>query len=158
VPPIVSPDRSVAVAVDAAFGERVPMSASTVLSMSRQLRSDMRQQAVVLALGRMLFGIALVVAPSRMAALTWGARSPSTAARLYARGGGVRDIALGAATAVSPTPVLLWMSAACDGADSVVTVLDGGDVPRARRAFIAVGAGVMAAVHATLAAAASHRS
>lgn len=127
--------------------------------MSLQRPADVRPAVLALALGRTLFGVALLLAPSRMANYMWGATSASPAARLYARGGGTRDIALGLATAASPTsPTLLWMSAACDAADSVVTALDGRDVPRARRIWITAGAGGVSLLHVALALAAQRRS
>lgn len=132
---------------------------TTFLSMSLQRPADVRSVVVALALGRTLFGVALLLAPSRMAGYMWGASSPSPAARLYARGGGTRDIALGLATVTSPTsPTLLWMGAACDAADSAVAALDGTGVPRARRIWIAAGAGGLSLLHVVLALAATRAS
>ena len=88
---------------------------------------------VLLAAARILFGVGLLTAPGAMTRAMWGAPSAAAPTRMYARSGGARDIVLGIAAAAAPSRRdVLWMSAACDAADTVVTALDHRDVPRSR--------------------------
>ena len=88
---------------------------------------------VLLAAGRILFGVGLLTAPKAMTRAMRGAPSAAATTRLYARSGGARDIVLGVAAAAAPSRRdVLWMSAACDAADTLVTVLDHRDLPRSR--------------------------
>ena len=116
-------------------------------------QSDVSDRLVqLLAAGRALFGLTLLVSPLRMGWLMWGTAAGGASSRMFARGGGSRDLALGVATAVRPRRLeLLWLSAACDAADCLVTVIDSRDVPRTRRIVIASGAATMALAHALLA-------
>ena len=112
---------------------------------------DARSLARQLAVGRVVIGGALVVAPA-LAARGWiGDVSSTPGARALARGFGMRDVAIGAgalAALQSEGNVRDWMlaGAAADAADLVATIVARRDLPWLGR----FGIGALATTGATL--------
>jgi hypothetical protein len=97
--------------------------------------------ARLVAVGRVGFGVALVVAPERVTSLWLGSDAGRPAARVVTRGLGARDLALGAgALAATDSQLQPWVAAAivADTADLVATVAAGKSLPLTGRALVAV--------------------
>jgi hypothetical protein len=100
---------------------------------------DAALTARVVALGRIGFGLALVLAPGTVTAGWLGEDSARAGTQVATRGLGARDIALGAGALVAPRAQLRpWMAAAilADAADLVSTVGAGSGIPLAGRVLV----------------------
>jgi hypothetical protein len=112
---------------------------------------EARSLARQLAVGRVVIGGALAIAPA-LAARGWvGEVADTPGAQALARGFGIRDVAIGAgalAALQNDRDVRDWMlaGAAADAADLVATVLVRRELPWLGR----VGIGALAATGATL--------
>jgi hypothetical protein len=114
-----------------------------------------RALARSVALGRIALGVALLVAPERLAT-PWVGRDGSRAgAKVIARGLAARDLALGAgAIAVTGDALRPWLAAAviADLGDLVATLAAGSSIPQRGRWLVsAVAFGGAAAGGASLA-------
>ena len=116
----------------------------------------MQSLATLLGVGRAAFGAALIVAPDLMSRRMFGGETTSVAGRLFARGGGLRDLVLGVGVALAPPTsgaraALLGMSAACDAGDCLLVVVDTAGVPPSNRRMLVLQTGLLAIVHLGLA-------
>lgn len=106
-----------------------------------------REIAIAQARGRIVVGVAFVLAPG-LAGRTWVGRDARRAsAKVLSRAFGVRDLALGLGVVIAidrGAPVRGWLegSALSDAVDFCATLLGGDTVPRATRpGVLALGAG-----------------
>jgi hypothetical protein len=101
--------------------------------------------ARLVAVGRVGFGVALVVAPERVTSLWLGSDAGRPGAQVLTRGLGARDLALGVgALGAAESQLAPWVAAAivADTADLIATVAAGKALPLAGRALVgAVAAG-----------------
>ena len=95
--------------------------------------------ARLVAAGRVGFGIALMLAPTRVTAPWLGDDADRLGTQVVTRGLGARDVGLGAgALAVSDSELAPWVAAAvvADAADLLATVAAGDSLPPAGRALV----------------------
>jgi len=118
-----------------------------------------RKMSVAFAAARGLFGVGLMVLPSRMGTSWIGPDAERPPVHVVIRGLGARDVALAAGTilaALNGSPLRPWLvgSFGCDISDVTATLAVGGSLPRrARLGTVALG-GASAAAGAALAASA----
>lgn len=106
--------------------------------------------ARLIALGRVLYGAAMIVWPARLLAAFGSKDEPSGSTLLLGKIFGIRDVALGAGALVSladPEPDNRWVvaGAAADTADAVVAATGTGLVGRGPAIFTTAFAGTVAA-------------
>jgi hypothetical protein len=122
--------------------------------------SSTRKLSMVFAATRGLFGVGLIVLPSRMGTSWLGPDAERAPVHIPIRGLGARDVALAAGTilaALADAPLRPWLlgSLGSDLTDITSTLVVGDALPRrARLGTVALG-GISAAASAALAAGAS---
>jgi hypothetical protein len=110
-----------------------------------------RKLSVAFAAARGLFGLGLIVLPSRMGTSWLGPDAERAPVHIAIRGLGARDVALAAGTilaAVNGAPLRPWLlgSLGCDLTDIAATLAVGDALPRrARLGTVALGGGSAAA-------------
>jgi hypothetical protein len=118
--------------------------------------------ATAFAIGRSLYGVALIAAPARIGTSWIGADAARRPSQVAIRGLGARDIALAAGTvlaAMRGDDLRPWLigCVACDLADIGATLAAGDDVPKRARLGTVALAGGAALGGVALSAAASGR-
>ena len=115
--------------------------------------SDVRQRALLLARGRIVVGLVLLVLPGVAVRVLFGGGASTPASRTFARLMGARDVVLGIGAVTTVKERTLdaeWVSsgAAADGVDAVAMLLTPGIPVRTRLgAAVSAGAAVLG-VHA----------
>jgi hypothetical protein len=95
--------------------------------------------ARLVAVGRVGFGVALMLTPERVSTPWLGSDAARPGTRVATRGLGARDLALGAGTLASrPAELERWVTAGilADTADLLATLAAGNSLPRAGRLLV----------------------
>lgn len=112
--------------------------------------------AQLLGVGRIAFGAGLVLLPNQFGHVMAGPSGDTPASRIYAGGGGVRDIVLGAgilrAVGTDALPTWVALNGICDLGDACVTGREYERLPAATRTGLVAGAALVGVTHLALAA------
>ena len=114
----------------------------------------MRGLAVLISLGRFLFGVAYIAAPEAMGRWWIGRQARLPGAQLLTRGVGARDLTLGLGGLQALTrkdgSAQPWLAAAatCDAVDFGATWAAGGGIPRRARSGVLAFAGALSVLSA----------